>query len=57
MSKPGGLNIKECLQPRKTLRGKIVFAGEGGSRPRPAGRVATGPDSPGEAEAEGGERR
>jgi hypothetical protein len=29
-SKLGGLNIKKCLQPRKTLRGKIVFAGEAG---------------------------
>jgi hypothetical protein len=35
MSKLGGLNIKECPQPRKTLRGKMVFAGEAGSRPRP----------------------
>ena len=30
VSKLGGLNIKKCLQPRKTLRGKIVFAGEAG---------------------------
>ena len=29
-SKFGGLNIKEYLQPRKTLRGKIVFAGRSG---------------------------
>src|SRR4030095_6791794 len=29
-SKLGGLNIKKCLQPRKTLRGKMVFAGEAG---------------------------
>jgi hypothetical protein len=101
MSKLGGLNLKECLQPRKTLRGKIVFAGEAGSRLRPLwlwgrpmtsgkkqagapegtarvgeqasgerfaeitsgrsqrqpGREATGQDSPGEAEAEGEERR
>lgn len=35
MSKLGGLNITKCLQPRKTLRGKIVFAGKAGSRPRP----------------------
>jgi hypothetical protein len=34
-SKLGGLNIKECLQRRKTLRGIIVFAGEAGSRPTP----------------------
>jgi hypothetical protein len=34
-SKQGGLNIKKCLQRRKTLRGKIVFAGEAGSRPTP----------------------
>lgn len=35
MSKLGGLNIKKCLQRRKTLRGKIVFAGKAGSRPLP----------------------
>jgi hypothetical protein len=35
MSKLGGLNLKECLQPGKTLPGKMVFAGEAGSRPRP----------------------
>ena len=35
MSKRGGLNIKKCLQRRKTLRGIIVFAGKAGSRPIP----------------------
>ena len=30
-NKLGGLNIKKCLQPRKTLREKIVFAGCRGS--------------------------
>ncbi len=35
MSKLGGLNVRKCLQPRKTLRGKIVFAGKAGSRPTP----------------------
>jgi hypothetical protein len=35
MSKLGGLNIKKCLQRRKTLRGIIVFAGKAGSRPIP----------------------
>ena len=34
-SKLGGLNIKKCLQLRKTLRGKTMFAGEAGSRPTP----------------------
>src|SRR5208283_4744955 len=28
MSKLGGLNLKKCLQRRKTLRVKLVFAGQ-----------------------------
>src|SRR5262249_20183322 len=36
VSKLGGLNIKECLQPRKYAPRKIVFAGRSGeSRPTP----------------------
>jgi len=30
----GGLNIKEYLQPRKTLRGKSCSRNEAGSRPK-----------------------
>jgi hypothetical protein len=36
-SKIGGLNIKECLQPRKHPRGKVVFADLAGSRPSLSG--------------------
>jgi hypothetical protein len=35
VSKLGGLNIKKCLQPRKTLRGKSCSRVEAGSRPTP----------------------
>ncbi len=30
VSKLGGLNIKECLLPRKTLPREVVFAGQNG---------------------------
>ena len=35
VSKLGGLNIKKCLQPRKTLREKSCSRVEAGSRPTP----------------------
>ena len=35
VSKLGGLNIKKCLQPRRTLREKSCSRVEAGSRPTP----------------------